>query len=450
MEESNTKTEMVEGGVDGSQTEVTQLSETLEQELLKLDEEIDLDQSAYQDKALVRRRGVGNALDLLKIILAYSHLDCSLRMLGMWCVLVKISFISKTALFHRLQKCDVWLGKLVVFLLLKTKLAFPTSSRVRLKLIDASVICQPGSKGTDWRVHVGFDLGRMCMDWVEVTDRHGGESFAHFSPQPGDIFVGDRGYAFKSSVGHVLVAGAWLLVRVGWLKLPFEDAQCQPWEPIAWLRQAQLIPGGPPQEVQVWISTPQGRFELRFLARALTLEAAEEARRRLRKEAKKNQKGPDERSLFAAGFVLLATNLPIDQWSISQAFQLYRFRWQVELVFKRLKSLLNLDGLRSKDPLLAKVYLLGKILVALIIERIHLNLAHQFPQDFSSTKEPVSYWRLTELIRDQVSSIIRGNITLMQIFEAFPLLLRYLKDEPRKRVSQRVQAQAILSGLCGC
>ncbi len=51
-------------------------------------------------------------------------------------------------------------------------------------------------------------------------------------------------------------------------------------------------------------------------------------------------------------------------------------------------------------------------------------------------------------MKDQVASIVRGEITLHRIFEAFPLLLRYLKDEPRKRASQRVLAQAILSSLC--
>jgi hypothetical protein len=450
MHKSNTKVELAEKADGDSTVEIPQWNEVLEKELLALGETIDLDEHARENKALIRRRGVGNAMDLLRMGLAYSHLDLSLRMLGVWCVLLGISAISKTALLHRLQKCEVWLGKLIVLFLLRTKVAFPSSQKIRIKLVDASVICRPGSTGTDWRVHLGFDLGSMGMDWVEVTDGHGGESFSRFSPKPGEVYIGDRGYAFKSSVGHILAAGAWLVVRVGWLKLPFEVEQGHPWDPITWLRQAQLTPAGQPQEVEVWVSTPQGRFALRFLAQALSLEAAEEARRRLRKQAKKNKKGLDERSLFAAGFVLLATNLPIREWSIIQVFQLYRFRWQIELVFKRLKSLLNLDGLRAKNPQLAKVYLLGKIIAALLIERIQLNLMHQYAEHFSSQERLVSFWRLTALLADQTRQIIRGEITLEKIIQAFPRLLRYLQDEPRKRLSQRAHAQAILSGLCGC
>jgi IS4 transposase len=45
-------------------------------------------------------------------------------------------------------------------------------------------------------------------------------------------------------------------------------------------------------------------------------------------------------------------------------------RWQIELAFKRLKSLLNLDALRAKDPALARSYLLGKLIAALLIQCI--------------------------------------------------------------------------------
>jgi hypothetical protein len=433
-----------------SEVEKSQLGEKLEKELLNLGECLDLEKSATESGALLRHRGVASAMDLLRIVMAYSHLDLSFRMLGMWCVLQGVCDISKTALIHRLQKCEAWLGQLVGMALFQQKFRFPEQGSVRIKLMDASVISLPGSKGTDWRLHLGFDLGRMCMDWVEVTDKHGGESFKRFTCVPGEIYMGDRGYAVKSSIGHVLSAGAWLLVRVGWLKLPFEDAQGQAWNLIGWLKQASLLPGGEPQEVNVWVSVPQGRFALRFLTQALPPDKAEEARRRLRKEAKKKCRNVDERSLFAAGFVLLATNLPAAQWGISLIFQLYRFRWQIELAFKRLKSLLQLDGLRARDPQLAKVYLLGKILAALLIERLQLRLAEEYPLSFSSQERPLSIWRLTKLFAEQTRAIIRGEITLQRILSVFPRLVRFLCDEPRKRISQRAQAQSILSGLGGC
>jgi hypothetical protein len=183
--------------------------------LARLGETLDLEETARQSGALTRHRGVRSARDLLRIVLGYSVWDWSLRLLGVWCVLLGLSRISKTALRQHLRQCRRWLGVLIGFLLKQHQLQFPATGSLRVKVIDASVICQPGSPGTDWRVHLGFDLNRACLDQIELTDGHGGESLARFTFTPGELCLADRGYAFKSSLGPVLAAGAWLLIRVG-------------------------------------------------------------------------------------------------------------------------------------------------------------------------------------------------------------------------------------------
>ena len=447
MNKCNTKTEPIL--LEDCNPQELKLGEELEKGLARLEKTFDLDESARSSGALVRRRGVGSAHDLLRIVMGYSVLDWSLRMLGMWCVTVKLCNISKTALLHRLRNCQIWLGQLIVKILLQQRLAFPTGMNIRTRMFDASVICEPGSKGSDWRLHLGFDLGWMGMDWLQITDGHGGENMTRFPVAAGELWIGDRAYALASSVGHVLAGGAWILVRAGWRKLPFEQENGQRWDVIAWLKKANLVPAGDPQETKCWVTTPNGRFPLRLIARAIPEEAAESARRKMRREASKKGKTVDARSLYAAGFILLLTNLPLADWGMTQILQLYRFRWQIELAFKRLKSLLNLDGLRTRDPQLVQVYLLSKLLAALMLERLQGQIAQQYPDWFTDTHRPLSLWRLTALLWDHFRSTIRGNITLDQIMEVFPLLRRYLCDEPRKRVSQRAHAQAIFSGLCG-
>jgi hypothetical protein len=427
-----------------------ELGAELEKGLARLGETLDLEETARQSGALTRHRGVRSARDLLRIVLGYSVWDWSLRLLGVWCVLLGLSTISKTALRQHLRQCRSWLGLLIGFMLQQHQVRFPAAGPLRVKVIDASVICQPGSRGTDWRVHLGFDLNRAGLDQIELTDGHGGESLARFTWAPGDLCLADRGYAVRSSLGPVLAAGAWLLLRVGWLKLPFEDAQAHAFDLIGWLKQAGLTPGTPAQEVAVWVQTPQGRFPLRLVAQAIPAEAAEEARRRLHKDARKHHRTADARSLFAAGFVLLTTNLPATPWGAPHVMQLYRFRWQVELAFKRLKSILQLDHLRARDPELAQVYLLSKLLAALLVDHIQLALAAQFPETFTTAVRPLSLWRLTRLVWEELRSLLRGKITLHLIEERFPDLQRFLCDEPRQRVLQRVQIQKAFSGLCGC
>ncbi len=423
---------------------------SLESGMQQLAGEQDLEKLAKETGALLRHRGVATAIDLLRIVLAYSVLDYSLRILGAWACVLGMAQLSKTALLKRLRKCRRWMGVLVVQALACQKLFLPQGISVRIKLLDASVVCQPGSKGVDWRVHLGFDLAAGCMDQVEVTDGTGGERASRFRCQPGEIWIGDRAYAIATNLAHFVFSNTWLVVRTGWNRLAWEDQDGNPFDLIAWLKKAHLQPEGPGQETQVWIPSPQGRFPLRLVAQALLESAAEEARRRARKTSKKMRHTPDERSLFTAGFILLLTNLPANTYPIQLVLDLYRFRWQVELAFKRLKSLMGLDHLRSRDPELAQVYLLSKLLAVILMERIQLHLLTQHPAAFGSQKHPMSFWHLHTLLWEQFRTLIRGSVSLDKILACFPKLLRYLRDEPRSREQQLARARCLLGGLCGC
>src|SRR5579859_892755 len=115
--------------------------------------------AAQSSGALVRKRAVQSAGDLLRLVLAYSLWDWSLRQVGAWACMLGLAHLSDVAVRKRLRHTRPWLGALVGQALGQVRgLANPGG--VRLRLIDASVITQPGSRGTDWRVHVGFDVGQ--------------------------------------------------------------------------------------------------------------------------------------------------------------------------------------------------------------------------------------------------------------------------------------------------
>ena len=80
-----------------------------------------------------------------------------------------------------------------------------------------------------------------------------------------------------------------------------------------------------------------------------------------------------------AEYILIFTTLPAEQYSGEFVLQTYRLRWQIEIFFKRLKSILDVGHLPKYDPECAKAYLCGKIFVALLIEAIIHSADDFFP-----------------------------------------------------------------------
>lgn len=407
--------------------------------LNSLSQEVDLEGSASYSGALVRRRVIQSARDLLRFVLLYSLSNYSLRMVGLWGTVMGWGSLCKSGVRKRLRQCQGWIGMLVVSLLVAGKLSWPErgGAQYRLRLVDASNVCQPGSHQSDWRLHLSFDLTRLCIDEVKLTTGRVGESRTHLQFAAHEICLADRAYGVVRSLGVLLGAGAFFVIRIGWQNLPVQDRDGHPVALADWLRVLSPDPAATPAQRQVWVVTPQGRFPIRLRARAIPPDKAAQQRKRLRQEAHSKKRQLDERSLLAAGFVLVVSNLP-ESWSAGNLLALYRFRWQIELVFKRLKSILTFDHLRASDPVLAQVYLVSKILTALLLQRAQwrLALADTWAGSQPHAQRPVSAWRLTQLLHEAFRTAVCGCLTLELIQHHWPQLKRYLTDDPRRRSSQ--------------
>ena len=68
--------------------------------------------------------------------------------------------------------------------------------------------------------------------------------------------------------------------------------------------------------------------------------------------------------------MIVFTTLSETQLSAQEVLEWYRLRWQIELIFKRLKTLLRLGHLPKYDEQSSKAWLYGKLLVALLAEKL--------------------------------------------------------------------------------
>lgn len=412
------------------------VKEQASRSLSQLSRKVNLEASARYSGALTRKRNIQSAENLLQLVMVYVLTDCSLRMIGLWSTVMEWGSLCKNGVRQRIRQCQGWIGMIIVSVLSASKLSLPKSGGLRLRLFDASTVSQPGSHKADWRLHLGFDLSRGRMTDIQLTDSKQGETLTRWQFQPDEICLADRYSGNIRSLGVLLGAAAWFVIRIGWQNLPMQDRVGQPFNLSQWLAVQSNDPAVSPAQVVVWVTTPQGRFPVRVIARAIPPEKAEKNRQKLLAEARRKKKRLDERSLLAAGFVMVVSNLPELGWSATDILELYRFRWQIELVFKRLKSLLKFDQLRSTDPKLTQVYLLTKLLIALLLTEAQWSLILIAPDSFHKPERPLSLWRFTQLTLEAFRSAICGSLTWDRIVKHLPALSRYLCDDPRKRQSQ--------------
>jgi hypothetical protein len=300
--------------------------------------------------------------------MAYGGCGMSLRETCAWAEAVRLASLSEPSLMERLCKAAPWLGDIVAALIAQ-QAAAPAKrwAGYRLRALDATSICQPAADRTTWRLHVGYDLASGQVDHIELTDGRGAENLQRLTYRPGEIVLGDRAYARAHNLRLVKQDGADFIVRMGWNALRLKRADGSDFDLFATLRDQE----GQEGEVRVRVGEDKGApLELRLVIWRKTLEQAEAEQKRLLKNAKKHGTKVDPRSLEAAKYVMLLTSLPDNAFPACDVLAIYRFRWQIELAFKRMKSLAGLDELAAKDPALAQAWIFARLIAFLIAEQI--------------------------------------------------------------------------------
>lgn len=302
----------------------------------------DLDELAKQTGAIRRTRRVGSGEQLLRAFLV--HAECgSLRSAAALAGASGLVEITPEGLFYRLSRAEKFLEAVLWHLVESVR----TPMGYRLVVVDATTVCGPGATGTDWRVHVGYDPERGLPCSVHVGPASVGESFKLHAIEPGALLLADRAYGNARCVHHALGAGADVLVRV-------QHAQVRLLGPggrrVKWDQIAQRVPPTGAVDFELDLPVPPDGAG----SGAAWHERDAVALHPVRLVGARTLKGD---------IVWLMTNLTRAGLPSDEATELYRARWQIELHFKRLKSLGDLEALGSRDGPTAKPALLAKMIL---------------------------------------------------------------------------------------
>lgn len=327
------------------------------------------EEKARELGALQRCRRFATAEPLLRTLLIHLADGCSLRETAVRAGLGDIAKVSDVALLKRLRSAGEWLRWMAEQLMLGWIPKQPDAllgKGLNVRLVDGSFVQEPGSTGTDWRIHYSIELPSLRCDEVLVTGPQVGESFLRFEVHEGDLFIGDRGYAHGDGIAHVVEGGGYVLVRINLISMRLiEEDETS----YALLERLRTLKGTGVGDWDVSVKTSKTTIHGRICAIKKSRQAAEKARKHALYESKRKGYKTRPETLEAAAYTFVFTTLD-RRFSAATILEMYRARWQIELAFKRLKSIMGLGHLKKTDMEAAKAWIHGKVLVAFLIQAL--------------------------------------------------------------------------------
>ena len=324
------------------------------------------EQACFDKRAITRKRTIKNPLDLLRLILFYLSGNKSLADVSHFALLSGIGKLSDAAFMKKFVQCKDWIKWLTENILPNPIMHYKIPGWLRpyqVPAADASDIAEKGAVKRLRHLHYAVDLFSLTCNQFKITEQSTGESLKNFSFGKDFLVIADRAYG--TSIEHCLNAEADFIIRLKNKAFNLYDDSGQ-----------KIILSNRPEgvseraaECMVYINgSGKKRIPLRLCAIKKTKEEIEEEAERLQRLESKKQKKYSEDTKFTHRYMFVITSLPAEI-SAEKVLACYRLRWQIELVFKRMKSLLQFGSIPTKTKESAEVWLNGKMLLALLTEK---------------------------------------------------------------------------------
>ena len=326
------------------------------------------EEECYEKKAIRRKRTIKNPLDLIILLLYYLYDNHSLVDVSQFAILKNIGNISDTALIKKFIQCKDWILWLISKMIPNEIIHYKKPAELEpyhVIAVDASDIVQKGAVKKTWHLHYGVELFSLTCNQFKLTEQSTGESLKNFEIKEKDLILADRAYGTITSIEHCLKSGGEFIIRIRNKSFNLYNEHGEKILLSDWLKTL----GNQAEEITVYIKdSNKNLIPLRICAIKKTKEEIAIEEKRLKKLESKKQRIYSEDTKFTHQFMFVITSLP-SSVPAEKVLEFYRLRWQVELVFKRYKSLLGLGNIPTKTKESSEVWLNGKMFLALLIEK---------------------------------------------------------------------------------
>ena len=335
------------------------------------------EEACFETGAIQRKRDIKNPNDLMMLNLFHLMTGCSLVEISAISKMSRIGDISDVAFMKRFKNCNEWFKWIIDKTLSKGLIEYKIPEKLnnyRILAVDASDVREKGRSGRIYRLHFALDIIKMQSAIYNITTNKTGEKLSNFNFKPNDLILADRGYAKTTGIEYCKEKGTQFVLRITANNIRFCDKEGKVFD----IRDK--IIGTKTGERNVYVKTADGKIiPVRICFKKKDEKSIKNTRKKIHeKESRKRVKYTKKTKLFNE-YIVIATSLDNTEITTEEVLELYRYRWQVELYFKRLKSILDYGELPKKKEESIFSWLNGKLMIALLIEKI-ISKASFFPK----------------------------------------------------------------------
>jgi hypothetical protein len=283
-----------------------------------------------------------------------------------------VAEVSDVTLLNRLRQSEGWLRQLCEGLFQENGVSLEPVLKGRpVRLLDATTVREPGQTGSQWRLHYSLRLPTLECDYFELTGARGrgtGEKLGRFAFHAGEVILADAGYSHPPGIAAVVGQGADVCVRLNPASVPLVDEHGDPFpllKRLRGLRRAGQIADWP-----VGVAAGNQRIQGRICAVRKSRQAIERAQRKITRKRQRQTSRATPNTRTYACYVMVFTTLTDEVASGEKVLECYRLRWQIELTFKRLKSIVELGHVPKQDDHSSRAWLYGKLFIALLTQKL--------------------------------------------------------------------------------
>ena len=328
------------------------------------------ERACFENKAIERRREIKNPKELIKLVLLYLIGGYSQIEMSVIAAEMGIAKLNDSAFLKRFAKCREWLSWMVSKSIPKPIVEYTLPERLKgysIAAVDASDVTEKGRSGRTFRLHYAIELITLkCLSY-KITGQKTGETLKNFAPKEKWILLADRIYGTLTSIEHCIQAKADFILRLRYGAFKLYDSNDNE---INLLEKLCKVTSTIATDIEVYIKLPISGFtQLRICAIRIPDEKLENVKRKNKRNDSKKQRQTSVEALKMSEYVVVITALPTTI-SASDIISIYQLRWQVEIFFKRLKSIMDFGNVPLKREDSIHAWLNGKLLISLLIEQM--------------------------------------------------------------------------------